>query len=189
MRSIRRLVGCLRRWKRAGKADNTFLFFMSDNGGFRLNRKGLDVGINEPLRSGGVTCWEGGLRVPAIARWPGRIEPGSVVDEPLWSPDILIACAELAGAKLPEGFVYDGRNPLPVLQGVAGSPHQSFYFDYRSHSAFRKGDWKIVREKPSQPWQLFDLTKDMGESKDLSAEKPELVEQLVDERKKWAATF
>ena len=175
--------------EKAGKADNTFLFFMSDNGGFRLNRKGLDVGINEPLRSGGVTCWEGGLRVPAVARWPGRIEPGSVVDEPLWSPDILIACSELAGAKLPEGLVYDGRNPLPVLQGVAGSPHQSFYFDYRSHSAFRKGDWKIVREKPSQPWQLFDLVKDMGESKDLSAEKPELVEQLVDERKKWAATF
>jgi arylsulfatase A-like enzyme len=72
---------------------------------------------------------------------------------------------------------------------VAGSPHQSFYFDYRSHSAFRKGDWKIVREKPNQPWQLFDLAKDMGESKDLAAEKPEMLEQLVSERKKWAATF
>ncbi|RMD82322.1 MAG: hypothetical protein D6815_09515, partial [Candidatus Dadabacteria bacterium] len=59
-----------------GVADNTFVFFMSDNGAFRLGRRGLDVGINDPLRSGGVTCWEGGIRVAALARWPGHITPG-----------------------------------------------------------------------------------------------------------------
>ena len=63
----------------SGVADNTFVFFMSDNGAFRLGRKGLDVGSNEPLRHGGVTCWEGGLRVAAIARWPGKIKSGSVI--------------------------------------------------------------------------------------------------------------
>ncbi len=75
-----------------GRAKNTFVFFMSDNGAFRLNRKGLDVGINDPLRSGGVTCWEGGLRVAALARWPEHIKPGTVIAEPFWSPDPLIAC-------------------------------------------------------------------------------------------------
>ena len=110
----------------AGVADDTFLFFMSDNGGFRLGRKGIDIGSNAPLRHGGVTCWEGGLRVAAMARWPGRIEAGSVVSEPFWSPDILVACAELAGARLPNDRHYDGKNPLPLLTQAAPSPHESF---------------------------------------------------------------
>jgi len=82
------------------QTDNTFVFFMSDNGAFRLNREGLDVGVNDPLRGGGVTCWEGGLRVAAIVRWPGRIKAGSVIAEPLWSPDILVASAALSGVTL-----------------------------------------------------------------------------------------
>lgn len=175
--------------EKTGEAENTFLFFMSDNGGFRLNRKGLDVGINEPLRSGGVTCWEGGLRVPAFARWPGKIKEGCVIDEPLWSPDILVACADLAGVDLPAEVICDGKNFLPVLRGESASPHESFYFDYRSHSAVRKGDWKIVREKPDRPWQLYDLAADRGETTDLAKERPEMVERLVAERKKWQDRF
>ncbi len=71
----------------AGVADNTMVFFMSDNGAFRLGREGLDVGVNTPLRHGGVTCWEGGLRVVAMARWPGKIPAGSLVADPTcWQP-------------------------------------------------------------------------------------------------------
>ena len=126
----------------AGVADNTFVFFMSDNGAFRLNRKGLDIGVNDPLRHGGVTCWEGGLRVAAMARWPGRIQAGSVISQPFWSPDVLIACAKLAGAKLPSNIVFDGKDPLPMLTEDAPSPHESLLFIFRTHAAFRKGDWK-----------------------------------------------
>jgi arylsulfatase A-like enzyme len=172
-----------------GEAENTFLFFMSDNGGFRLNRKGLDVGINDPLRSGGVTCWEGGLRVPAMARWPGKIPPGIVVDAPLWSPDLLIACAKLAGADLPEDVVYDGKDPLPALTKGASSPHESFYFEYRTHAALRKGDWKIVREKPTHAWQLFDLSVDAGESKDLATVKPEVLSELESCFAEWESQW
>ena len=118
-----------------GTANRTFVFFMSDNGAFRLGRQGLDVGVNTPLRQGGVTCWEGGLRVAAMARWPGRIEAGAVVSEPLWSPDLLTACARIAGAALPGEVRLDGRDPLPVLTRGARSPHESFYFEYRSHAA------------------------------------------------------
>ncbi len=173
----------------SGQADDTFLFFFSDNGGFRLDRKGLDVGINAPLRSGGVTCWEGGLRVPAFVRWPGKVAAGSVIDEPFWSPDLLVACAELAGVSLSNDVVYDGKNPLPVLTGNASSPHESFFFEYRSHAALRKGKWKIVREKPNLPWELFDLVADVGESANLSDEHPEILQQLLETRDDWVSSF
>jgi arylsulfatase A-like enzyme len=168
-----------------GGADNTFVFFMSDNGAFRLNRKGLDVGINDPLRSGGVTCWEGGLHVSAIARWPGHIKPGSVISEPFWSPDLLVACAKLSRAELPADIQFDGRNPLPLLTAGAASPHKSFYYEYRSHSALRMSDWKIVRERPDRPWQLFNLKDDQREAENLASAQPEVVEKLAAEFRRW----
>ncbi len=173
----------------AGMSHRTFVFFYSDNGAFRLGRKGLDVGVNDPLRSGGVTCWEGGLRVAALARWPGKIEAGSVVSQPLWSPDLMIACAELAGVRLPDDRVFDGKNPLPVLTTQAASPHASLFFSYRSHAALRQGDWKIVREKPDQSWQLFNLARDIGESKDLADERPKHIADLEQAFAAWQATF
>eukprot|EP00913_Durusdinium_trenchii_P008936 g8402.t1 len=156
----------------SGAGKNTFVFFMSDNGAFKLRRKGLDVGSNHPLRHGGVTCWEGGLRVAALARWPGKIKPGSVISEPFWSPDLMIACAKLAGAKLPVGVRLDGKDPLPLLTQNAKSPHQSFYFTFRRHAALRMGNLKIVRERPDRPWQLFDLSQDESESTDLAKQRP-----------------
>ena len=161
-----------------GAAKNTFVFFMSDNGAFRLGRKGLDVGINTPLRHGGVTCWEGGLRVAAIARWPGRIKPGAVIHQPFWSPDLMIACAKLAGVKLPANVWFDGKDPLPLLTKGAASSHRSFFFMYGRHAALRMGDWKIVRENPRQPWQLFNLSRDIAESKNLASKRPGDVARL-----------
>ena len=174
---------------KAGTADNTFVFFMSDNGGFRLGRKGLDVGLNTPLRHGGVTCWEGGLRVCAMARWPGKIKAGSVIDEPFWSPDLMVACAKLAGVKLPPDVMLDGKNPLPVLTQNAKSPHASFYFQFRNHAALRQGHWKIVREKPALPWQLFDLKSDLGESKNLAKDFPGQLEKLKSVFAAWRKSF
>ena len=174
---------------RAAVADQTFLFLMSDNGGFRLGRKGLDIGSNEPLRHGGVTCWEGGLRVLAFARWPDQIKAGSVITQPLWSPDLLVACVELAGARLPADRVYDGKNPLPVILQGARSPHRSFFFTYRRHAALRKDDWKIVREKPDRPWQLFNLATDLSETKDLSGDQPERVAELQAAFAGWQQSF
>ena len=85
--AIGRVLNCL---DEQNATDNTFIFCFSDNGAFRLNRAGIDMGSNEPLRSGGVTCWEGGLRVAALASFPGVIPAGSVVDQPLWSPDLMV---------------------------------------------------------------------------------------------------
>ena len=174
---------------KAEAAENTFLFLMSDNGAFRLNREGLDVGSNAPLRHGGVTCWEGGLRVPAMARWPGKIRAGSVISEPFWSPDLLIASAKLSGAALPDNVVFDGKDPLPILTEGTPSPHESFYFSYRSHAALRKGDWKIVREKPDQPWQLYDLAEDLSEERDLAGKYSERAKELESFFSEWQSSF
>lgn len=169
----------------AGVAKNTFVFFFSDNGAFRLGRKGLDVGSNFPLRAGGVTCFEGGLRVVAMARWPGKIEAGKVIDEVLWSPDLFIASQKLSGAKLPDGIVYDGKDPLGVLLRGEKSPHESIFFKYGKQAALRKGNWKIVRTRPGQPWQLYNLSVDPAEKNDLALKKPERLKELEKEFKRW----
>ncbi|MCA9173891.1 MAG: sulfatase-like hydrolase/transferase [Planctomycetales bacterium] len=172
-----------------GVSERTFVFFMSDNGAFRLNRQGLDVGINTPLRSGGVTCWEGGLRVPAIACWPGKIAANREIAEPFWSPDLLVACAQLAGASLAADVRLDGKDPLPLLTRGAPSPHRSLYFTFRTHAALRQGDWKIVRERPDQPWQLFHLTEDVSEQHDLADQRPDKLRELQSTFAEWQATF
>jgi arylsulfatase A-like enzyme len=185
-RAIGRLLAALRS---SGAAENTFVFWMSDNGAFKLGRKGLDVGSNHPLRGGGITCWEGGLRVPAIARWPGKIKPATVIDQPFWSPDLFVTAAALASAQLAPQIRLDGKDVQQVLCNRLASPHRSFFFRFRGHSALRKGDWKIVRETPDQPWQLFNLATDIAESKDLTGENPAKVSELTAEFNGWLDSF
>lgn len=166
-------------------ADETFVFFYSDNGAFMLANRGLEVATNAPLRDGGVTCWEGGLRVAALARWTGQIKRGSVIDQVLWSPDLFVACARLADADLPAGRVIDGKDPLPVLTDNSQSPHDSLYFNYRRYAALRQGDWKIIRTGPTEPWRLYNLAHDVGEQHDLADAKPDRLQTLVDEFRRW----
>ena len=150
----------------------------------------MDIGSNEPLGNGGVTCWEGGIRVAAMARWPGHIQAGTVSAQPLWSPDLMIACARLGGAELPRGRPLSmDVIPLPVLTDGAASPHRSLYFTFRSHAALRMGDWKIVRSKPNQPWKLFDLGTDVSESSDLAAHNPARLLELGREFSRWQGSF
>lgn len=159
-----------------GIADNTFVFFYSDNGGFY---PALDDQSNAPLRGAGVTLWEGGIRVPAFARWPGKIEANSVIDTRLWSGDLFVAAAKLSGAELPQDRIIDGKDPLPVLTGqTEHSPHSMLYWEYQNHQALHRQGWKIVREDPDDPWQLFHLQEDISESNNLAAEEPDLLQRL-----------
>ncbi|MBT5707866.1 MAG: sulfatase-like hydrolase/transferase [Verrucomicrobia bacterium] len=184
--ALGRVLDCL---KDCGVEEETFVFFMSDNGSFRLGREGIDVGINHPLRAGGVTCWEGGLRVAAMARFPGEIEAGVTIDDPLWSPDLLVACAKLAQVTLPADREIDGVDPLPVLFGETRTVHRSFVFEYKSHAALRMKNWKIVREASSEPWQLYDLGRDQEERRNLAGQFPETVNELVIELTRWRRSF
>lgn len=158
--------------------ERTVVMLISDNGAFMLPGRGLEVASNAPLRDGGTTCYEGGTRVPAIFRWPGRIKPGTEVREMLSQLDVLPLCLAVAGAKPVAGRVLDGRDPLPVLADGAKSPHERLAVAYAKGTALREGSLKIVRHAADQPWELYDLATDLAESKDLAGARPADVARL-----------
>ena len=166
----------------------TIVIVLSDNGAFLIPARGLECASNAPLRCGGTTLWEGGIRVPCIVRWPGRIEPGSVCREPLSSMDFVPMALHAAGLALPSDRVLDGKDPTVALAGRGPSPHKYLYWRWGSNSAaIRMGRYKLLREKQStnQNWQLFDLKTDIGETANLVSQKPELAEQLETEYERW----
>ncbi len=168
-----------------GLKENTLVVLYSDNGAFKLGRKGLDVGSNSPLRAGGVTLYEGGIRVACMVRWPGRIPVGTVCSEPLLSCDFLPMFVRAAGGALPENLVLDGRDPTAALAGKGGSPHEALFFKYHGYEAVRRGQYKLIRSAANEPFHLYDLNNDLGETSDLAADKPELAASLRESFERW----
>ncbi len=162
--------------KELGLEENTLVMFSSDNGG-------SGNGGNAPLRGGKSTVFEGGLRVPFIARWPGKIPPGRVTDEFLTSLEIFPTCLAAAGVKPPKGVKLDGFDMLPVLQGRQKSPRTEMFWEHRLDHAARVSQYKWI-ETPKFKG-LFDLSADPGEKNDLSAQKPELAAQLKGRYENW----
>lgn len=200
----------LRALRRQNLEDHTLVIFTSDNGPWLSY--GDHAGSSGPLREGKGTAWDGGVRVPFIARWPGRIPRGSVCREPAMTIDLLPTVAGLAGAPLPKQRI-DGRDILPLLTGVDGakSPHEALWFYYHQNElhAVRSGPWKLVLPhayrtlghpparavggKPVRYQQartelaLYNLEADPGESNDLAATHPDIVERLQIEVEKARA--
>jgi arylsulfatase A-like enzyme len=172
---------------REGLAERTLVFFYSDNGAFMLPGRGLEVQTNRPLRDGGVTCFEGGIRVVGMARWPGRIPAGRDCDELLSAHDVVPLAASLSGARLSGDRTYDGIDPLPALTGNGPGHRDSLYFEYQNQQALRSGNWKLVRTGPERPWQLYDVAADIGESRDLAAPGRTVTARLAAEFDRWRA--
>ncbi len=167
---------------------NTIVIQLSDNGAFMMPSRGMECASNYPLRGGGVTLWEGGIRVPCMVRWPGRIKPGTVCREPLVSMDFVPMALRAAGLELPSDRYLDGRDPTAALAGEATSPHKYLYWSWGSRStAIRMGRYKLLRERRStnSDWQLFDLKTDIGETANLRSAKPELADHLMAEYARW----
>lgn len=179
----------LKRIDELGLKKNIFVFFISDNGAFMLPSKGLEAASNAPLRDGGITCWEGGIRVPAIVRWPGRIASGTTISEMLWSPDLFVAATSLARVGKLDRRKLDGKNPIPTLTGKKASPHRSLYFTFRSHAGLRQGDWKIVRTRSESHWMLYHLRDDIGETINLADKQPDQLWTLTEEFQRWQNSF
>jgi len=150
-------------------ADDTLVVFFSDNGG-------SGIADNSPLRGRKATMWEGGLRVPFIARFPRRIPAGSTSNEFLTALELFPTFTKLAGAKLPENVVYDGIDMLPVLAGRTKSQRTEMFWQRRGDKAARVGRYKWVES--SRGGGLFDLKSDIGEQHDLSQQKPEILKKL-----------
>lgn len=171
----------------AGLRETTLVVFYSDNGAFMLEGRGLEVSTNKPLRDGGVTLWEGGIRVACLVRYPGKIEPATICSEPLISLDLLPMFVRASGGELPTGRILDGRDPTDALSGKASSPHEALFFQFRKYSAMRKGRFKLIRTNPKRPFELYDLASDLGETKNLAQEKPGLTRQLKQRYEQWFA--
>lgn len=169
-----------------GIEDNTIVIFTNDNGG-----QTSTGAMNTPLKGKKGGLWEGGVRVPWAMRWPGKIKAGGVIDEPIISLDILPTFVEATGNRVGEGWNLDGRSFLPLLTGAAHSqPTRALH--WRQHGSkgsisLREGKWKLIHnrgEAGAQP-ELYDLSQDPGESKNLAAQQPEVVAGLLVKMKDW----
>lgn len=178
-----------------GLTDNTVVFFFSDNGGV--------VGITsmKPLRGGKGMLYEGGIRVPLIVRWPGRIKPRSICDVPAIGIDFYPTILEMAGAPKPSGQVLDGESIIPLLKGQSTLKRKAIFWHFPAYlqanygwkgiwrttpaGAVRQGDWKLIEYFEDGTLELYHLKNDIGEQNNLAQEMPKKTKQLHGLLKNW----
>lgn len=186
--------------KRHGMTDNTLVIFSSDNGCSKaagipqLAKMGHKVSAH--LRGSKADIWDGGHRVPFIAKWPGKIKPGSTSDQLICLVDLFDTAAEIVGADHRREHAVDSVSFLPALFGnkIESSRGGVIHHSISGHFAYRQGNWKLILARASGGWsspkenqagknapkgQLYDMTRDVGEQKNLFNEKPELVNKLL----------
>ena len=168
----------------AGIRDNTLVIFSSDNGGPAPGR----ITSNGPLRAGKGTTYEGGTRVAACVAWAGKIQPGSVVNQPLhvvdWYPTLL----NLAGATPKQRLPIDGRDAWPTITQGKPSPHTEILLNIApANAAVRVGDWKLVCHKNGEKVELYNLATDPNEKNDVASANPEKLKELRAKYDKFAS--
>ncbi len=199
--SVGQIMQALKQYK---LEQNTLVIFTSDNGPWLSY--GNHGGTKGPLREGKGSVWEGGVRVPCIARWPGHIPAGAVQSEPCMTIDVFPTLAKLLGADLPK-LPIDGKDAWPLFVGAKGArcPHEVYYFYYGDNElqALRSGPWKLILPhecrmlenrtpgKNGQPagyrqvklarTMLFHLDSDLGETNDVAEQNPEILQRM----QKW----
>jgi arylsulfatase A-like enzyme len=172
--------------KELGIDDDTIVSFTSDNGPHKEGgHDPIFFDSNGPLRGHKRDLYEGGIRVPFIARWPGHIKPGTTCSHPVAMWDVLPTCAEIAGVAAPQGI--DGISYLPALLGQMDrqESHKYLYWEFYERGgkqAVRVGNWKAVRNNvnkdPESPPELYDLSRDIGETENVAADHPDLLKKL-----------
>jgi len=161
------------RLRERGLEENTLVFFFSDNGGPG------GAANNGALRGTKWTLWDGGIHVPFIAQWKGRIPAGRVIEHPVIQVDVLPTAIAAAGGAIQPEWKLDGANLLPCLEGkTQAPPHDALYWRFGVQYAVRQGDWKLVKPHLDSVPLLFNLINDPGEKTDLAASQPDRVKQL-----------
>jgi arylsulfatase A-like enzyme len=169
----------LKKIKERGLEDKTLVFFTSDNG--PSVEGGSDPAFfhsSGPFRGIKRDLYEGGIRMPMIARWPGHIQPGTTSDQVWAFWDFLPTAADLAGAPVPPGL--DGISMVHALEGLPQTNHEFLYWEFHEqgfHQAVRMGDWKYVRY-PRRHAELYDLKTDPGETKDVASEHSDVMTKI-----------
>jgi arylsulfatase A len=169
---------------RAGLAEKTLILFLSDNGGLEHEQGGRIITSNRPLRGEKGTLFEGGIRVPAIARWPGQVPAASECATPVITTDLHPTFVELAGAATP-AQPRDGVSLAALLRDPAVRPardtlhwHLPHYHHSTPASAIRRGDWKLIEFFEDNSLQLFNLRADPAEADNLAAREPARAREL-----------
>lgn len=198
-------VGQIRRTlEQHGLLNGTLIFFVADNGATTEPRAGLNqqpatAGDNGTFRGFKFSLFDGGMHVPGIMSWPGRIPAGQVRREIAMTMDIAPTIIAAAGASLPAGYTMDGADILPVAMGKTGSPHDAIFWKNGEQSAVRRGKWKLVikgnpygrtteTRKPlagDDEVFLSDLEADPGETVNLRHKNPAMVDELQSILRKW----
>jgi len=192
--NIGRVLDSLRKHK---LEENTLIFFVSDNGGPTSNNGSR----NTPLRGFKAQTWEGGVRVPFLAQWKGKLPAGKVYEQPVIQLDILPTALAAAGAEAKAEWKLDGVNLLPHLTGKQkGAPHAALYWRFGEQIAVRMGDWKLVKapgasatfgefltKATTEGAHLYNLAGDVGEQNNLAEKEPGKRTQLAAAWDKWNA--
>lgn len=172
----------------AGQRERTLVFFFSDNGG-PMTKRNANASINTPLRGQKGDIFEGGIRVPFLVSWPARLPAGRTYEQPVISLDVLPTALAAAGAvRSPAQPALDGVDLVPFLRGdVTLAPHPRLYWRMDAGAAFavREGRWKWLRTYANPP-ELYDLSADPGESRNLAAAQPEVAARLAAASAEWA---
>jgi len=169
----------LAKLRQAGLEQNTLILFVSDNGGPTR----VTTSRNDPLDGYKGQVLEGGIRVPFLMQWRGRLPAGRVYDRPVIALDIHPTVVAAAGGTLPANL--DGVNLLPHVTGdQQDEPHQALYWRFGAQYAIRQGDWKLAKIAEEPP-RLYNLARDIGESKDLAAVHPDKLRELEAAYSTW----
>jgi arylsulfatase A-like enzyme len=165
--------------------ENTLLIFTSDNGGYiHYNHEFLNISSNGVLRGQKAEVYEGGHRVPFIARWPGKIKPGSVSEQTIMSMDLFPTFAEIAGISLSDEQPVDGVDLSGVLFQNEKLTVRTLFWKMGDEVAVRKGPWKLVKID-DHPVELYNLKTDLSESYNVAGSKKDLVASLRNEYELW----
>ncbi|MDF7824595.1 sulfatase [Pontiellaceae bacterium B12227] len=172
-----------------GLRDNTLVMLTSDNGGFNYG-----IADAPPLRKTKSWLYDGGLRIPLIVRWPGKVEPGTVSEERITHLDFYPTFLEAAGITTDPAHVLDGESMVPVLTGKGGLKRDALYFHYPNYAwhaknrlggAIIEGDYKLLNWYDDDSVELYNLKKDPSEAHDLAAQNPEMADRLKHKFKTW----
>ncbi len=194
IQSVDESVGrIMRKLDALGLSDNTVVIFTSDNGGLRQHYRGIGpiVTSNAPLRAEKGTLYEGGIRVPLIVRWPGVVKPATTCNVPVSSVDYFPTLVEIAGAKPAADHRVDGRSLVPLLRQASGWSREAIYWHYPHYhhappgGAVRQGDYKLIESYEDASLELYDLRKDIGETKNLAKAMPDKAAALRDKLHRW----
>jgi arylsulfatase A-like enzyme len=168
-----------------GQEENTIIIYLADNGGPTQQT----TSKNDPLRGFKATTLEGGIRIPFMVQWKGKLPAGKTYDNPVIQLDILPTVITAAGGKVDPAWKIDGVDLMPYLTGAnKAKPHEVLYWRFGEQWAIRKGDWKLVvsRIDGKEP-RLFNLAEDVGEKDDLAAKNPDKVKELTAVWQVWNA--